>query len=71
MTEFKVVGPNTADGRLTMWHYRDRESADALAKQLCRDTGHEYFVLQLVGTWQRAIEFVAAVGTAPAEATNK
>lgn len=70
--EFKVVGTNTSDGLLSMWHWSTREAADAFAKQMCQDTGGQYYVLQLIGTWQRAIEFVAALGqTATSEAAAK
>ena len=69
---YRVVGYNTADGRLHNWYWPDLETANAFARQLCETTGNEFEVLKYLGSWRVAtppVEFVGAndAETAPPE----
>ena len=60
---YRVIGHNTADGRLSDWYFPTLEDANNFAKQLAQETGKEADVTKYLGSWRRAkppIEFVKA-----------
>lgn len=66
--QFKVVGPNTSNGQLSMWHYPSAETANTFAEFLAKETHAKVMVLELIGTWQikvAPVEFVPASDNMP------
>ena len=49
----KVIGPNTVNGQIEVWHFPSRVMADHFAKQLAADTNKPIEVAVVVGTWER------------------
>lgn len=59
----KVIGPNTANGQLSMWHYRSVEAASQFAEFLATETHAKVMVCEMIGVWQiknAPVEFIAA-----------
>ena len=54
----KVIGHNTSDGQLSVWHFPDRETADHFAKILAGDTNKPVEVAVVIGTWERQAPIV-------------
>ncbi len=60
-TRYKVIGPNSVNGRVECWHFSTRKEADAFAESTAGDLGNEYQVAEVVGVWRRTpqpVEFV-------------
>ena len=50
---YRVIGANTADGRLSVWYYPTEEDASSFAKFLAETTGLEVDVVKYIGSWKR------------------
>ena len=49
----KVIGPNTSNGEISVWHFgEDEKSAQHFAEGLSRDTQQTILVVRLIGKWQ-------------------
>lgn len=66
---YKVVGPNTRDGRLEVWNFPTLKTANEFAKQLARDTDVAVQVVKVIGVWQ--IEPNPVGWRKPAEETSE
>ena len=65
---YRVIGNNTADGRLSSWYFPDLENANSFAKQLAKETKKEVDVVKYLGSWRVAeppTEFVPALDDPP------
>lgn len=49
---YRVIGNNTADGRISVWYYPDKEHADLFAQSLAESTGKEVDVVKYLGSWR-------------------
>ncbi len=58
--EMKVIGPNTTDRVMSVWHFRTLDEANAFAQQLARDTGAKVDVCKVIGTWAVPVEYTPA-----------
>ena len=53
MSQFKVFGPNIPDGSLEFWHYETLNEAMKFAEFIAGETGAQYQVFQLHGSFER------------------
>ncbi len=60
---FRVIGPNTADGKESTWYMPTIGEANSFAEQLAKTTDKEVDVCKYLGSFRKAkppIEFVPA-----------
>ena len=61
---FRVVGPNSLNGRIEVWSLPDLEKAKEFAEMMAKDVDAEYDILRFVGTVRqvplepRPLEFI-------------
>lgn len=52
---FRIIGPNTSDGKTSVWYSESLEDANRLAKYWAETNGAEYEIAEYVGSWKPKI----------------
>jgi hypothetical protein len=49
----KVIGPNTSNGNLSVWHFDNAEAAEHFCKCNIPETGGCYLVVSMIAAYRR------------------